>query len=80
MRFHCRELLDKVKLLEENETKVHPDKRKLQPLLESNGTLELMRIEIDRIKKDNVKLESTLQTAETKVYHTLNFKYLIFSP
>lgn len=53
--------------MEENENKIQVEKKKLQPLVESNGTLELLRIEIERIKKENEKLESNLQSAELKV-------------
>ncbi|XP_014275379.1 leucine zipper transcription factor-like protein 1 [Halyomorpha halys] len=69
-----RELLDKVKLIEENENKIQVEKKKLQPLVESNGTLELLRIEIDRIKKENEKLESNLQSAELKIMELQNEK------
>lgn len=56
--------------MEEHENKIQVEKKKLQPLVESNGTLELLRIEIERIKKENEKLESNLQLAELKVSFT----------
>uniref|UniRef100_A0A023F0E4 Leucine zipper transcription factor-like protein 1 n=1 Tax=Triatoma infestans TaxID=30076 RepID=A0A023F0E4_TRIIF len=70
-----RELLEKVKIMEENENKTQPSLHRLQPLADNNsGSFELLKIEIERLKDENVRLEKQAVEYESKLNQLIEEK------
>lgn len=54
--------------MEENENKSQPNPHRLEPLADnSSGSFELLKIEIERLKDENMRLEKQTVEYESKV-------------
>ncbi|XP_014252505.1 leucine zipper transcription factor-like protein 1 isoform X2 [Cimex lectularius] len=62
-----RELLDKVKIMEEADGKAQPNPHRLQPLTDQSGSTELLRMEISRLRDENLVLQSQLNNVEKQL-------------
>ncbi|XP_073971633.1 leucine zipper transcription factor-like protein 1 isoform X1 [Rhodnius prolixus] len=70
-----RELLEKVKIMEENENKSQPNPHRLEPLADnSSGSFELLKIEIERLKDENMRLEKQTVEYESKLNQLIEEK------
>ncbi|RZF40980.1 hypothetical protein LSTR_LSTR006283 [Laodelphax striatellus] len=72
--FVCRELLECVKQMEVVDLGGQQERKKLEPLDNTDGTVALMRIEVGRLQQENERLDQIVKEAEGRISELCNEK------